>query len=81
MFSVGIFCQNSIILAILGFIGIGIGLFNFCWNIIGGIIFWSYMNNSTCSSNVFNYVFASLIIKYTLMFISSATSTNNNKKN
>ena len=38
------------------------------WNIIGGVIFWGYMDISLCSNKVFNYVFnyvfTSLIIKY-----------------
>lgn len=40
------------------------GLFGIAWHIIGGVIFWAYMDNSTCSGNVFSYVTASLIIKY-----------------
>ena len=53
------------------------GLFNISWNIIGSIIFWSYMDNNQCSNEVFNYLFASLIIK--LVFCS--TILLNNKKN
>ena len=41
-----------------------ISIFNNVWNIIGGVIFWGYMDNSLCSNSIFNYVFASLIIKY-----------------
>jgi len=39
------------------------GLFNISWNIIGSLIFWHYMDNNKCSNEVFNYLFASLIIK------------------
>lgn len=55
-----------------------IGLFNISWNIIGSLIFWSYMDNNKCSNEVFNYLFASLIIK--LIFCSTIL-LNNNKKN
>ena len=54
------------------------GLFNIIWNIIGSIIFWSYMDNNQCSNEVFNYLFASLIIK--LVFCSTIL-LNNKKKN
>jgi hypothetical protein len=49
-------------------------VFSLVWNIIGGVIFWSYMDNTTCSSNVFNYVFTSLIIKYVCHFMASTQS-------
>ena len=52
-------------------------IFNISWNIIGSLIFWSYMDNNQCSNEVFNYLFASLIIK--LVFCS--TILLNNKKN
>lgn len=39
-------------------------IFTFAWDIGGCVIFWSYMDNTTCSLPVFNYVFASLIIKW-----------------
>lgn len=39
-------------------------MFLFAWDIIGGVIFWGYMDNSLCSNGIYNYVFASLIIKY-----------------
>ncbi len=68
---------------------IGIGMFLFVlgsifgitWNIIGGVIFWSYMDNSTCSDETFNYVFASLIIKYVITGVSLFVNNKNNKKN
>jgi hypothetical protein len=55
-----------------------ISIFNTTWNIIGGVIFWSYMDNSICSNNVFNYVFASLIIKY--VFAAFSIFSNNKEK-
>ena len=55
-----------------------ISLFNVIWNIIGSLIFWNYMDNSKCSNEVFNYLFASLIIK---LIFSSTILFNNNKKN
>lgn len=38
-------------------------MFTLAWDIIGGVIFWAYMDNSLCSNGIYNYVFASLIIK------------------
>jgi hypothetical protein len=35
-------------------------------DIIGAIIFWNDMDNSTCSGSVYNYVNTSLIIKFVL---------------
>jgi len=52
-------------------------LFNISWNIIGSLIFWNYMDNNQCSNKVFNYLFASLIIK--LIFCSTILLNNNNK--
>ena len=54
-----------------------IGVFNTVWNIIGGVIFWKYMDNTLCSNAVFNYVFTSLIIKYVFTVFNLKT---NNKK-
>lgn len=39
-------------------------IINISWTIIGAVIFWSYMDNSICSKNVYNYIFASLIIRF-----------------
>lgn len=76
MLILGILCMSPIIMFSFGIIGMFIALFSFCWNIIGGVIFWAYMDNSTCSSSVFNYVFASLIIKYVFMLFSLCLSKN-----
>jgi len=48
---------------IYGILFVFIQLFIFVWNIIGAIIFWYLMNTVNCSNNIYNYVFASLIIK------------------
>lgn len=55
-----------------------IGLFTIGWNIIGSLIFWHYMDNNKCSNEVFNYLFASLIIK--LVFCSSILFKSNKNK-
>ena len=57
-----------------------LNMFNLAWNIIGGVIFWKYMDNSLCSDNVFNYVFASLIIKYVCAAFSLFSNNSNEKK-
>ena len=38
-------------------------LFNIIWTIIGSIIFWGYFNITTCSLNIYVYLFISLISK------------------
>ena len=55
-----------------------IGLFTIGWNIIGSLIFWHYMDNNKCSNEIFNYLFASLIIK--LVFCSSILFKSNKNK-
>ena len=40
-----------------------IGIFSIILNIFGAVIFWSLMDTSDCESGIYNYVFASLIIK------------------
>jgi hypothetical protein len=57
-----------------------VDIFMISWNIIGGVIFWGYMDNTTCSNNVYNYVFASLIIKYIGNFASLQNNKNSKKK-
>lgn len=42
---------------------IPIRIFNFAWHIVGSIIFWELMNTSNCSNSIYNYVFATLVIK------------------
>lgn len=44
--------------------------FKIIWSIIAGFIFWKYMDNTTCSYTLFNYLFSSLIIKYIFYFFS-----------
>jgi hypothetical protein len=40
-----------------------VNIFSIVWNVFGAIIFWSLMDTSDCGNSVYNYVFASLIIK------------------
>ncbi|MFM7982581.1 MAG: hypothetical protein ACKPKO_24990, partial [Candidatus Fonsibacter sp.] len=56
---IGLVLLSYLTITIMCFIGLLTSLFSFCWNIIGGVIFWSYIDNYTCSHNVFAYVFAS----------------------
>lgn len=41
-------------------------LFTIIWDVLGGLIFWRYINIFACSYSIFNYMNASLIIKYFL---------------
>lgn len=72
--------KDTFLLAIGAILLIPISIFNTVWNIIGGVIFWGYMDNSLCSNNVFNYVFASIVIKYVCIVFNLLTNNKNKKK-
>lgn len=55
-----------------------LSIFGLIWNIFGAIIFWGLMDTSKCSDSIYNYVFASLIIKFVIIIIGQLN--NNNKK-
>jgi hypothetical protein len=44
-------------------------LFTLAWTIVGSIIFWSLIDNEECSKEVYNYVFALLIIRYVSILV------------
>ena len=72
--------KNSVLLGIGAVLLIPITIFNTVWNIIGGVIFWKYMDNALCSNNVFNYVFASIVIKYVCIVLNLFNNNNGKKK-
>ncbi len=39
-------------------------LFTLSWNIVGGIIFWSLIDNDKCDGPIYNYVYALMIIQF-----------------
>lgn len=46
-------------------------MFMLIWNIIGGIVFWDYVyKHGHCEKDVSTYIFASIIIKLVLTYIS-----------
>ena len=55
---------NNPITKLIGTIG---AVFNLSWTIIGGIIFWSLIDNNECDKGVYNYVFAQLIIQFVII--------------
>jgi hypothetical protein len=56
-----------------------IGLFHVAWNIMGGIIYWgSLYQSSLCSRGIYNYLFATLIIK---LICNVSVIANNKRKN
>lgn len=55
-------------------------IFLIIWNIFGAVIFWSLMDTSECSNSIYNYVFASLIIKIVFNVISILQSKNDKDK-
>ena len=65
-----------ICVTIIGFIN---KIFITSWTIIGGVIFWHFMNNNDCSFTVYNYLFASLIIKLVLVSIGNMQQSDNKK--
>lgn len=44
-------------------------MFNFSWTFVGAFIFWKYSDKSLCSNSVYNYVYASLIIRFVGLFL------------
>jgi len=75
------FNENMVYCGFFGTIIMGfIGIFLLIWNIIGAVIFWSLMDTSECSKNIYNYVFASLIIKLVFNAIGLLNSKNKDKK-
>jgi hypothetical protein len=63
--------------------GIGLStiseLFYIVWNILGSILFWSYIYpNHKCNSQLSDYLFASFIIKIILCYFSIITRNNDN---
>lgn len=39
-------------------------VFTLSWSIVGGIIFWSLIDNNKCDTPIYNYIYALLIISY-----------------
>ncbi len=39
-------------------------IFSLAWNIIGAVLFWSYMDTSQCANPVYNYTYASLVMAF-----------------
>lgn len=47
-----------------------VSFFYVIWVIIGGVIFWMQIDNKLCSNSVYNYLFISLYLKYSIGYIS-----------
>lgn len=62
---INIFLKYIFILDIFSYIST---IFITAFTIVGGIIFWNKMDNTKCSAPVYNYVLASLIIRFVSMF-------------
>ena len=45
-------------------------LFMIAWLIVGSVLFWHSINNKKCDKDVYNYIYASLVIKLTLTTLS-----------
>lgn len=54
-------------------------LFISSWTIAGGVIFWHFMDNGSCSNKVYNYLFASLVIKLVCILLTSNSSSKDKK--
>ena len=44
-------------------------IFSTAWVILGSVMFWSILDTNNCSSTIYNYLFASMIIKSTYVII------------
>jgi len=53
-------------------------LFSTSWIIVGAVVFWNEVDNSTCDKPIYNYLYASIIIKLICCFLS--WNSNNEKK-
>jgi hypothetical protein len=63
--------KNNCIICCISLIGIFAGLFQFIWNILGGIVFWGTVyKEGTCSEPTSSYIFVSLILKLLGNFMS-----------
>lgn len=68
---------NSCIIAVISLFSLIFSVFHLIWNILGGVVFWSFAyKNNLCDKNVSTYLFISLILKY----ITSCYAFKNNMK-
>jgi hypothetical protein len=76
--------KHSILNFILNIITFLLKIFSMVWNIIGSIIFWKTLyDTSDCINGIYNYLFISLIIKlvFNLASFTKFTTNNNNNNN
>jgi hypothetical protein len=71
--------DNACLILFIHIIGFINKIFITSWTIIGGVIFWHFMNNNDCSFTVYNYLFASLIIKLVFVSIGNMQQSDNKK--
>lgn len=62
--------QSPTIIKIMNFFHKITMLLSISWNIIGSIIFWKYIDNSLCSTYVYNYIYTTLILCFITQFTS-----------
>jgi hypothetical protein len=55
-------------------------MFSISWVIVGAVIFWSEIDNSTCSKSTYSYVMASIIIRLVGIFIGGCVNSKDEKK-
>jgi hypothetical protein len=60
---------NKCILMITTAISYLYTMFSISWVIVGAVIFWSEIDNSTCSKSTYSYVMASIIIRLIGIFV------------
>lgn len=56
-----------------------VNIYSSIWNVLGVVIFFGLMNKSACDEEIYNYVFASLIIKIVFNAIGILKTKNDNK--
>jgi hypothetical protein len=67
---------DNIILIIISFI---LKAFSLSWLILGAIMFWKLIDNTACDNGIYNYMYAMLIIKFSLTALD--VFSNNKKDN
>ena len=72
--------QNLCVLMVASTISYLYAMFSRSWVIVGAVIFWSEIDNSSCSKSTYSYVMASIIIRLVGIFIGGCVNRKDEKK-
>lgn len=77
-----LFAYNEVIRTIFGLFIYISRIIMFGWNVLGAIIFWGYIaEKSNCSVVIYNYLYATFIIKLLIIIVLISNTKNNMKDN